>query len=311
MCSPNLLILGPPKCGTSSLFRWLADHPGVLPSNPKETFYLVDADSPFLRPGSCYLECGEAGWQTYFDTTATDCPIRLEGTTHTLFQSLAIEVLSRQTPQPHVVVVLRKPSERIYSSFQFTRHVLAGIDPELDFARFHRLRQRRDTARLARHTRIDRSLWVLLRDLDYSRYHRWLEPWQRALDPGRLHILLFEDLMADPRSAVSRLAETLALDTSGPRAQDFYGSYPFPRENATFEPRSRRLHHWARRLRPFVPRHRLSLGLYRLYLGLQRRRRRPERPPADQVVLAEIDELLADDNRRLTETFGLDLGAWG
>lgn len=310
MCSPNLLILGPPKCGTSSLFRWLADHPSVAPSSPKETFYLVDRDSPFRRPGSSYLDHGEAGWQAFFEPSATNLPFRLEGTTHSLYQDTAIEVLGRKSPQPHVVVILRKPSERIYSSFQFTRHVLAGIDSELDFARFHRLRQQGDTTTLARHTRIERSLWVLLHDLDFSRYLRWLEPWCRAFPPDRFHILLFEELMAAPSSVVSRLSSRLGLDAT-PRGGDFrWQSYTFPKANATFEARSPWLHRRVRRLRSLVPRHRASLALYRFYLGLQRRRSRSARPAEDIAALAEIDALMAGDNRRLAETLDLDLGAW-
>ena len=36
---PNLVVAGAPKCGTSSLYFWLAAHPEVAASREKETFF--------------------------------------------------------------------------------------------------------------------------------------------------------------------------------------------------------------------------------------------------------------------------------
>jgi hypothetical protein len=49
MSLPNLVIAGAPKCGTSSLFYWLADHPQACGSTVKETFYLMDEEHPLRR----------------------------------------------------------------------------------------------------------------------------------------------------------------------------------------------------------------------------------------------------------------------
>jgi len=48
---PNLVIAGAPRCGTTSLFSWLKDHPQVGAATVKETFYLMDsvANNDFLR----------------------------------------------------------------------------------------------------------------------------------------------------------------------------------------------------------------------------------------------------------------------
>ena len=44
---PNVIIGGAPKCGTSSLYFWLAAHPEVYGSPKKETFFFADKVNRF------------------------------------------------------------------------------------------------------------------------------------------------------------------------------------------------------------------------------------------------------------------------
>ena len=45
---PNLFLVGAPKCGTSALHGFLAQHPDVWMSEPKEPhFFCTDVDAPF------------------------------------------------------------------------------------------------------------------------------------------------------------------------------------------------------------------------------------------------------------------------
>lgn len=41
-----LIIGGTPKAGTTSLYKWLSDHPDVCPSSLKETRFFLDWDYP-------------------------------------------------------------------------------------------------------------------------------------------------------------------------------------------------------------------------------------------------------------------------
>src|SRR5688572_5812110 len=50
MMLPNVIIAGAPKCGTSSLFRWLTDHPQVGGSTMKETYFFIDPESHMYDP---------------------------------------------------------------------------------------------------------------------------------------------------------------------------------------------------------------------------------------------------------------------
>jgi hypothetical protein len=46
MNRPNFFIIGAPKCGTTSLANWLAQHPNVYFSPTKETHYFNNDRSP-------------------------------------------------------------------------------------------------------------------------------------------------------------------------------------------------------------------------------------------------------------------------
>ncbi len=60
MITPNLFIAGAPKCGTSSLYFWLSDHPEVCASTPKEPFYFIDKGYSEFKKESNYHVHGMA-----------------------------------------------------------------------------------------------------------------------------------------------------------------------------------------------------------------------------------------------------------
>src|SRR5881394_1202704 len=66
LCLPNAVIGGAPKCGTSSAFTWLLQHPQVCGSKPKETCYLLDADDPLCQPDANWHTHGLEGYAAYF-----------------------------------------------------------------------------------------------------------------------------------------------------------------------------------------------------------------------------------------------------
>ncbi|MCP5333794.1 MAG: hypothetical protein H7A13_10650, partial [Pseudomonadales bacterium] len=49
---PNLIIAGAPKCGTTSLFDYLVQHPQVGGSSVKETCYVMDRGYPLFKAQS-------------------------------------------------------------------------------------------------------------------------------------------------------------------------------------------------------------------------------------------------------------------
>ena len=305
MTLPNLVVAGAPKCGTSSLYRWLADHPQACGSTPKETFYLMDEGHPLLRRGSNFHSRGLEGYSEFFNGCKTGARVVFEATTHYMYQRTALEVLSKLATRPKVVFVLRKPSERVYSSFRYSQNNLANVGRDVTFARFVEMSKAdgdgndTDWEELA-----GASAYVLRNDIRYSRYVEYVSPWVERMGRERVHVLLFEDLKSNPRAFMKDFAGRVRLDPS------FYDSYDFPLKNETFGVRYPSLHRGVRRLNELVPAAGLKGALKRAYLKAQSGGAKASKTPEDARALEELEREFRPFNRRLADALGLDLSAW-
>jgi len=303
MTLPNLVIAGAPKCGTSSLFSWLADHPEACGSTVKETFYLMDEGHPLRRKHSNYQAHGLAGYQSYFHKTADHHRIVFEATTHYLYQQTALEVLSNLDPLPQIVFLLRKPSDRVYSSFQYSKHNLGNVDREVSFAQFvDDVRNRPEDAAFDEYA--GESAYVLKHDIQYSRYIEYISRWVSRCGSDRIHVLLFEELKREPRSFMQQLARRLGIDPT------FFEAYDFPVKNETISVRNSSLHRSIRKLNGAIPRGRVKNLLKGAYLKAQSNGNGHGKSPEDRQALLELEHHFEPFNQRLAEELGVDLSDW-
>jgi hypothetical protein len=300
---PNVVIAGAPKCGTTSLFAWLADHPDVCGSNVKEARYFLDPGDPLFDEAANYRDHGLAGYGAYFDQCEGANPkVVIEATPVYLYQRTAPEAIARIEPTPQIVFVFRRPSERVSSHFHFLRDTLVRIDSGLSFAEFVRLVEAGDP-RIPDYAHASSAL-------AHSRYADYLPAWLDRFPPSHVHFFLFEDLRADPRAFAKSVAARLGLDPG------FYDEYRFPRKNATFRIRYPWLHLARRAVGRRIPpatRKRLKKATATAYArinveGPGARGGGPE--DAESVVLRELDEAFAPCNERLAALTGFDLSSW-
>lgn len=307
MTFPNLIIAGAPKCGTSSLFKWLADHPEACGSTVKETFYLMDEGHPLLRKHSNFHRHGLEGYRAHFNRNGSAaCRILFEATTHYLYQRTALDVLSSLPVPPQIVFVLRKPSERVYSSFQYSKNNLANVRRDLSFSRFVEEAQRDPASPLITEC-AGESAYVLRNDIGYSRYIEYISAWITRFGRQRVHVLLFEELKKEPRAFMRDLAQRLGIDPA------FYDGYDFPRKNETIHVRHPALHRSARRLNELFARaggEGLKSVMKNVYLKAQSDRSRQGKTAEDRQTIAELDRGFQPYNQRLADELGLDLSAW-
>jgi hypothetical protein len=303
MSIPNLIIAGAPKCGTSSLFSWLADHPQACGSTVKETFYLMDEGHPLRRKDSNYHQHGLDGYRACFGNCSQQHRIIFEATTHYLYQQTALDVLSKLDPMPQIVVLLRKPSERVYSSFQYSKNNLANVRRELTFTRFvDELQKTPDSALIGEYAR--ESAYVLKNDLRYSRYIEYLSLWVARFGSERVKVFLFEEMKKDPRVFMQNFARRVGIDPS------FYDDYHFQARNETVGLSYLTLHRGARKLNRAIPRGNLRNALKTIYLKAQSSKTENGITSEDRQSLAELEKQFQPFNQRLAVEFGLDLSAW-
>jgi hypothetical protein len=299
---PNVIIGGAPKSGTSSLYNWLIAHPDVCHSTIKETFYLMDADNPLVHPDYNYHLYGLEGYQKYFNHCTGDCPIRIEATTHYLYQQTALEVLSSLTPLPRVIFMLRKPSTRLYSGYQFTCNNLATLDKNVSFTQLIDLIQNESVNVLEKYSN-PRTAASLKQSINQSCYLEYLQKWREKFGDN-LYVFLFEELKNNPLEFVQKVATKLDINP------EFYYDYDFAPRNQTFTVNNQVLHRNARKIAKKMPKSFLKSFLINTYLKVFAKNKKQKISAEDLKTMAELDQYFAPMNQALAQEFNLNISLW-
>ncbi len=199
---PDLVVIGAPRSGTTTLSHWLRSHPGVAFSHRKEVEFF---DLFHDRGLGWYLE-------QFPDDPEARCVV--EATPTYLSEPGVDQRVCAALPDARFVAILREPVARAWSHYWF--FVQLGLES-------------RSWARcLADEVPGDRAgyLWR-------GRYAEQLARWDALVGPERLQVLLFDDLVTDPSGCFAQVCEFAGLVVQEPPAKESV--------NPTRLPRSRRL----------------------------------------------------------------------
>lgn len=112
---PNLLIAGGQRCGTTSMYRSLTQHPAVLKAVLHKGVHYFDTN----------YDKGMSWYRAHFPLEATvgrvarrtsTTPVVLESSPYYGFHPLAGERIAKDLPDVRLLVLLRNPVERAYSA---------------------------------------------------------------------------------------------------------------------------------------------------------------------------------------------------
>jgi hypothetical protein len=263
--TPNLVIVGVSKAGTTTLFDLLAEHPQVCPSSTKETRYFqaVRYGEP-LAPIDTY--------RAYFracrdESVVMECtPDYFYGGTPTA------EAISDVCDDPRVVIILREPVARLVSFFRFLRARLQ-LPAEMTLEEYvARCAELPDEAMNDRANNVWTGVWG-------GHYDRFLPAWLDEYG-DRCRIEFFDDLAAQPDRLMEDLCGWLGIDPPPPDGGQA------ERRNATVAYRSPMVQRGAAALakaaRPVLLRYpRLAARARRTYEAVNERPDAPEPVPDD------------------------------
>jgi len=283
---PNLFIVGAPKCGTTSLARYLGAHPDVFMSTPKEPFHF----SPDLHPNARFRD--EAAYLGLF--AQTNASVRGEASTWYLYSQVAAPRIRSFDPDARLIVMLRNPADMLpslHAQFRWNE-----MEPEVDFERAWRLQDKRPRNRFLQYRAI-------------ASFGEQLDRLYSVFPPEQVQVVFMQDFRADTLSVYRRTLEFLGLDDDGRKT--------FEVVNARKTPRSKLLHRLVRDtpapLAWMARAAKKALGLRKLGILARVERmniRRVEAQKISEELRAEIKAALAPDVRRLEEITGRDLRDW-
>jgi len=210
---PDFLVIGVQRGGTSSLYKYLGQHPSVAPSLRKETEYF-----------SRFYSKGESWYRAHFPLSArrwawklTGKPLQaFEATPDYMLHPLAAERAARLVPNAKIIVLLRDPIERAYS--QYKHNVRNGQE-----------RRSFDTAIEQEPQRIATEFELLGRDPSYpalgllrdsyltrGRYDEQLARWSEHYPETQILVLSSEEFYSATPDTFKRILEFLELPDWAP-----------------------------------------------------------------------------------------------
>ncbi|WP_226624673.1 sulfotransferase family protein [Alloyangia pacifica] len=295
---PAAYLIGAPKCGTTALGHYLAGHPGVSFSNPKEPHYF----SHDLR-GLCLCP-DEATYRELF-APGDEARVAMEGSVWYFYSETAISEILKARPDAMFIVMLRNPVKMLASLHRQLIHALD--ESEEDFRKAWDLSDARAAGRsIPRSCRAPSTL-VYKRTAAYG---EMLSRLYARVPRERVLVLFQEDMRLDTPGVYRRALTFLGLKDDG--------RLDFPSINEAKRARSRLVRFVVSRARPARelvsrPIKRVlgveSLGLLKKVDALNTAKLAKVPVPPD--LAEEIAETYAEDMLLLQELVGRDLAALG
>jgi hypothetical protein len=127
---PTFLIVGGQRCGTTTLFKALTEHPGVLPPTLRKGVHYFDI--AYDRDLHWYRRHFPTRWAVARASRQVGAPAQVgESSPYYLWHPAAPSRIAAALPDVRVIAVLRDPVERAYSAWSHER--ARGYESE-DFA---------------------------------------------------------------------------------------------------------------------------------------------------------------------------------
>jgi hypothetical protein len=210
---PELIVIGAKRGGTTSLWKYLDAHPGVLPTFPraeqiKGTYYF---DEEWAR--------GPRWYRSHFPTTWARrraarrlgyAPIAFEASPYYLFHPHAPARAKRVAPDALIVAVLRDPVERAFSHWKERRNHTEDLD-FVDALAAEAERTGGEEARMVADPRVVSPAHRHQTYVAQSRYAPMLERWFAAYGRDRVVVAIAEEFYADPQALCDELTDRLGL----------------------------------------------------------------------------------------------------
>jgi hypothetical protein len=292
---PDLFIIGAFKAGTTAMYEYLRVHPQVFMSVPKEPMYFGSDLTPRYR------RMTEDEYLALFKG-ATAAQRAGEGSPWYLYSSNAPREILEFAPTAQAIVLLRNPVDVMYA-----QHSQLVFNKREDIADFGEALAAEPDRRAGQRIPTEALRPEALFYRHSVRFADQLRHWFEVVGRDRMHVIVFDDLVADPRAVYRQTLEFLGVDASV--EVDLSAYNPNKRARSGFVQRMifappKPIRSLFGRARSLPIAHRVRDRL------VSANSTKAERAQMDPALRSELTAEFAPQVAELGELIGRDLSAW-
>ncbi len=202
--APNLFVIGAPRCGTTSLYAALKQHPEIYASVLKEPhFYATDL------PAQPHTVCEPEDYHRLF-AAAGEQRYRAEASVWYFYSREAPALISKAHPDARIVLLLRNPADMLISLYDL--YLRTGNEGDTN----------PETA-ILRTGEANFATTYFPFGLHYLRLLDLTAPlmrWRSFFPERQMRVLMFEEMYPDPGQGFRELCDWLGIDRDIPVSFD-------------------------------------------------------------------------------------------
>ncbi|MBN1270987.1 MAG: sulfotransferase [Candidatus Aminicenantes bacterium] len=209
MTMPNFLLIGAAKCGTTSCYHYLEQHPQVYLSPVKEPMFFVlqgrqDTLAPRIsrrnRGNVCY---DRTSYVKLFEGVRGESAVG-EASVQYFHSSRAPDSIKKAIPNVKLIAILRDPSERAWSSYLMS--LRNGTEYIRDFWGAVQAELGQEGSKLA--------WWQKRNNIGIGFYFKHLRRYYDRFQKEQIKVYLLDDLKNNPKGFMTDIFHFLGVDMS-------------------------------------------------------------------------------------------------
>ena len=205
----NFFVLGAAKCGTSSVYNYLSQHPDIYMSMPKEPIFF-EAE---------YHKGTEYYFKTYFTGRKSEYFLG-ESRHRNLYLPYIPSRIAETFPNAKLIVILRNPIDRAYSHYFHRRaHGYENLSfedaIELDSQRINKgmlINTEEEIEKYVKALKNNTSLYIRTY-LDSGYYSEQIERYLKYFQKDQMYITFIDEFKKEPRKEYIKLLNFLGIGT--------------------------------------------------------------------------------------------------
>lgn len=199
MITPNLLIVGAAKSGTTSLHNYLKQHPDIFMSDHKEPHFFINNEI-----GTNRIPKGISKYDDYIALFKNSESYKYRGESSAMylqFPDISIKNINKYlNDNVKIIIMLRNPIERAFSGYQHVKRY--NVMETLDFEEAIKECENRYF--------INTNFTPASRYINIGLYYNMVKKF-KANFKENIHIVIYDDFIADTQNELSKIFSFLNI----------------------------------------------------------------------------------------------------